>query len=63
MDKGTDDPLFGITPNERIIMDRLLRTTPEQQKTTPKPIGAQADAQRRRREKERHTPTAPLRGA
>jgi hypothetical protein len=47
------NPLSGIAEREREIMARLLRMSPEQQKSTPKPATTKGDAQRRRREKER----------
>jgi hypothetical protein len=49
--------LAGISDRDQGIMARLLRMPPEQQKAAPKPTTAQGDAQRRRREKERHQPT------
>jgi hypothetical protein len=50
-----NEPLRGISDTERQIMGRLLRQSPEQQKAAPKPAGPQAEAQRRRRQKERET--------
>lgn len=57
-----DDPLRGLTAAERRIMDRLLRTSPKQQKNSPKPMTAKGDAQRRRREKERKHSSESSRG-
>jgi hypothetical protein len=57
-----DDPLKGLTTSEQEIMGRLLRTPHEQQKDAPKTIGDRAEAQRRRREKERVSATKPSHG-
>lgn len=43
----------GLTAVGNEIMGRLLRMRPEQQKATSKPDNAPAEAQRRRRQRER----------
>jgi hypothetical protein len=55
--KENNDPLVGISEQEREIMSRLLRMPPEQQKAAPKPATAKGEAQRRRRAQERQQPT------
>jgi hypothetical protein len=55
MSNRTAAPLRGISTEERRIMGNLLRQSPEQQKTAPKPTSRQGEAQRRRRQKERET--------
>jgi len=47
-------PLDGLPERDREIMARLLCMPPEQQKASPKPATVKGDAQRRRRERERH---------
>lgn len=59
MNKNATD---GISTHEAEIMTRLLRMQPEPQKAASKPATAKGAAQRRRREKERQTPTAPTYG-
>ena len=54
---GARDPLAGISSEEQRIMERLLRTHPEQQKSAQKLNSTRAMAQRRRRERERDRPS------
>jgi hypothetical protein len=53
MENQPEDPLRGLTAEDQRIMNRLLRMPPEQQKVAPKPTGNRAEAQRRRREREK----------
>ena len=55
-------PLDAISECEREVMARLLHMRPEQHKAAPKPANARAEAQRRRRGKERRPPTATIFG-
>jgi hypothetical protein len=57
------DPLRGLSDEDRRVMERLLRAPPEQQKAVPKPTGERAEAQRRRRQKEREAASEASRGA
>lgn len=41
------------------IMAAMVRMPPEPHKDAPKPISRKGDAQRRRREKERHAASTP----
>jgi hypothetical protein len=62
-DQDMGDPLAGVSDEERRIMERLLRMPPEPHKDAPKPTGARAEGQRRRRLKEREHPSGtPSRG-
>jgi len=48
-----DDPLWGLTEADKLVMGWLLRTPPEPQKAAPKLASARAKAQRKRRRRER----------
>ncbi len=52
-----DDPLRGISEAERRTMARLLGMSPEQKKDAPKPDSPRAEAQRRRRHREKEAAT------
>jgi hypothetical protein len=51
------DPLAGISERDREVMRQLLRRPHEPQKAAPKAATPKGEAQRRRRENERHRPT------
>jgi hypothetical protein len=55
--ENSNDPLTGVSEQEREIMSRLLNMPPERQKAAPKPASAKGEAQRRRRAQERQHPT------
>ena len=55
-----DERMAGISEKEKQIMERLLRAPHEQQKETAKPDGARAEAQQRRRRRERDGPNEVL---
>jgi negative regulator of replication initiation len=51
-------PLDRLSESESEIMRRLLKMRPEQQKEASAPLTPKGKAQRERRAKERHAPTA-----
>jgi hypothetical protein len=61
-DTDRHDPLAGVSERERAIVAALLRMPPERQKAAAKPATVKGEAQRRRREKERHQPTVAIGG-
>lgn len=52
-EKLPPNPLTGLAHKERAVMGSLLRMSPEPHKDAPKPSSTKADAQRRRRDRER----------
>ena len=55
--------LAGVSKAEQQIMGRLQRMAPEQQKAASKTANGRAEAQRRRRDRERQAPTKASRDA
>lgn len=56
------NPLMGLSEDERRTMAQLLRMKPEQQKESARPLTSKGKAQRKRRERERQPPIATTYG-